>query len=313
MPPNIDRSLPSGSLSRRRRSGAWPPILAWNALEENKYYLFDYYRDNCATRVRNLIDNATDGALHAATHTPASFTWREHTERLAADDPFVFFGLDLAMGGFIDQPITFWEEMFLPAKLEEGLRRTVVPVEDASGTHGANGSWSRPRQFWWLPVACRRERRRRIGRRSFSRLGARPPFFSCSSDGAPGEAVARSSSPSASPSRCSAACSAFSDACSRSCGRSPTTKSLIATRTSCSAFPSLFSWHGRAFAWRSGEAAPPREPTGLRASGSVAPPPGLALKVLPWFGQHNEHLIAFFLPLWAGIALSTRLVTGPRR
>ena len=118
-------------MSAQKRSLA--DFLAWNAREENKYYLFDYYRDNCATRVRDLIDGTTDGALHVATNTPAALTWREHTERLTADAPLVYFGLDLAMGGFIDRPISFWEEMFLPAKLEEGLRRTVIGVIDTSG------------------------------------------------------------------------------------------------------------------------------------------------------------------------------------
>ena len=30
-------------------------FLSWNARDENKYYVFDYYRDNCATRLRDLI------------------------------------------------------------------------------------------------------------------------------------------------------------------------------------------------------------------------------------------------------------------
>jgi hypothetical protein len=98
-------------------------FLAWNARDENKYYVFDYYRDNCATRVRDIVDRATGGALAAASRAPAAMTWREHTQRLTAHAPWVYAGLHVTMGPLIDQPITQWEEMFLPAELAEGLGR----------------------------------------------------------------------------------------------------------------------------------------------------------------------------------------------
>jgi hypothetical protein len=286
-------------------------FLAWNAREENKYYLFDYYRDNCATRVRNLIDNATDGALHAATNTPASFTWREHTERLAADDFFVYLGLDLAMGGFIDQPIMFWEEMFLPAKLEEGLRRTVVPKDDASGAPALRPiveaetivvasprppprpsppNWTT--QFFIVGSAAaallvvlgwgtkRDFRAVRIGYGLvIALLGMVLGLLGC--------------------------LFLFLWA---------VTNHEVAHRNEnllqCVPFALVLVWHGAALA-RGRRAAAERAHLVARiALGCSAA--GLALKVLPWFYQRNEHLIAFFLPLWAGIALSTRLAAARR-
>jgi hypothetical protein len=98
-------------------------FLEWNARDENKYYVFDYYRDNCATRVRDLVDRASRGALARVSTNPADLTWRGHTERLSAEDVPVYLGLYLAMGSFIDRPITQWEEMFLPAKVAEGMER----------------------------------------------------------------------------------------------------------------------------------------------------------------------------------------------
>ena len=38
-----------------------------NALDENKYYRYDYFVDNCSTRLRDALDRALDGALRAAT------------------------------------------------------------------------------------------------------------------------------------------------------------------------------------------------------------------------------------------------------
>lgn len=38
-------------------------FVEWNAREENKFYLYDYYRDNCSTRVRDAIDRAPFGEV----------------------------------------------------------------------------------------------------------------------------------------------------------------------------------------------------------------------------------------------------------
>jgi hypothetical protein len=105
-------------------------FLRWNAAPENRYYLFDYYRDNCSTRVRDLLDRALGGALARASTSPASMSWRAHTQRLSADDLPVYFGLYAAMGNVIDRPISQWEEMFLPDKLEQildGMERPGKP------------------------------------------------------------------------------------------------------------------------------------------------------------------------------------------
>lgn len=92
-----------------------------NLKEENKYYRYDYYRDNCSTRIRDALDRHLDGRLAEASHAPAPLTYREHTRRLTVGVPFLFFGLDLAMGPVIDQPLTEWEEMFLPSRVAAKL------------------------------------------------------------------------------------------------------------------------------------------------------------------------------------------------
>lgn len=100
-----------------------------NVKPENAYYRYDYYRDNCATRIRDVIDRFTGGRLAAASHGPAGLTYRQHTRRLTVGAPFLFFGLDLAMGPLIDQPVTEWDEMFLPSRVAAKLEQ----VTDANG------------------------------------------------------------------------------------------------------------------------------------------------------------------------------------
>lgn len=89
-----------------------------NAQPENRYYRYDYYRDNCSTRVRDAIDRILGGALAQASQGTTPFTYRDHTRRLTEGSRLLYFGLDLAMGPYIDRPLSEWEAMFLPAELD---------------------------------------------------------------------------------------------------------------------------------------------------------------------------------------------------
>ena len=42
-------------------------FVQWNALPQNKFYRYDYYRDNCSTRLRDALDHAVSGQLQLAT------------------------------------------------------------------------------------------------------------------------------------------------------------------------------------------------------------------------------------------------------
>jgi hypothetical protein len=102
-------------------------FLLWNAREENKFYRYDYYRDNCSTRVRDAIDRAAGGALRRATaDMPTASTYRSHTRRLTRGEPAVYTGIQLALGHPADAPISAWEESFLPTRLEKHVRRATV-------------------------------------------------------------------------------------------------------------------------------------------------------------------------------------------
>lgn len=103
-------------------------FVEWNAREENRYYRYDYYRDNCSTRVRNALDRALGGALHRAlAGVPTGTTWRSHTRRLTDGDAAVYSGIQLALGRGADVPLDAWEEGFLPVRLMARVRTLQVP------------------------------------------------------------------------------------------------------------------------------------------------------------------------------------------
>jgi hypothetical protein len=106
-------------------------FLRWNAEPEHRYYHYDYYRDNCSTRVRDAIDRVLNGAIRRQTDTvPAGTTYRFHTQRLTANDPLIFTALLAALGPGVDRPITAWDEMFLPLKMRSWVRTVSVPGPD---------------------------------------------------------------------------------------------------------------------------------------------------------------------------------------
>ena len=110
-------------------------FLEWNAREENRYYRYDYYLDNCSTRLRDALDGVVGGALRAATGTaPAGTTFRQETRRLSGADLPLYTGLMLGLGPATDRPISQWEEMFLPVRMMERLRTIQVEGADSAPT-----------------------------------------------------------------------------------------------------------------------------------------------------------------------------------
>jgi hypothetical protein len=89
---------------------------------ENRDYLYDYYRNNCSTRVRDAIDRAIGGELSATSRdVTASQTWRDHTRRLSSSDFWLYLGLEIVLGARVDRPISRWDEMFIPEILADAL------------------------------------------------------------------------------------------------------------------------------------------------------------------------------------------------
>lgn len=103
-----------------------------NALEENRFYRYDYFLDNCSTRARDALDIVLGGALRTALEpVPANVSYRTETLRLNVVDPWLFLGMDIALGAPADRPLNAWQAGFIPMRLRDALR--TVSVKDASG------------------------------------------------------------------------------------------------------------------------------------------------------------------------------------
>lgn len=102
-----------------------------NALEENKYYRYDYFLDNCSTRLRDALDIALDGSLRGRFEPMRTeWTYRSEATRLMTPEGLTQAGMDVALGPRADVPLTAWESMFIPMRLRDFLRDVTVPTTD---------------------------------------------------------------------------------------------------------------------------------------------------------------------------------------
>ena len=101
--------------------------LAWNALPENAEYRYEYFTQNCSTRVRDALDRTLDGALRRRLEPQAtSFSLRQTATRLISPHPALMLGMDAGMGPAADVPQNLWQQAFVPMTLMEALRVVTV-------------------------------------------------------------------------------------------------------------------------------------------------------------------------------------------
>ena len=90
-------------------------FLRWNAQAENRDYFYNHFFDNCSTRVRDALDEFTDGAVSdAARLRRPGWTFRDQTLAANAGNIAYLIALDLGSGSNQDEQPTAVEELFLP-------------------------------------------------------------------------------------------------------------------------------------------------------------------------------------------------------
>lgn len=115
--------------------------LAASILPANSRYLYHHYHENCATRLRDFIDEAVDGQFKQQTKQQGRLTYRQHTLRYSAHNPLMQWLLMFLMNDTIDKPIRQWDEMFLPDELAKYAGESFVTdsTGDSSPLVKSNG------------------------------------------------------------------------------------------------------------------------------------------------------------------------------
>jgi hypothetical protein len=114
----------------RRETARLVRRLAWNARPEHRPYPYDMWQRNCATQIRDLLDEAVGGRIADRLRaTRGSGTRRELVRSALRPWPLVALGLDIVLNAQADRPLSAWEEAFLPGRLREQLRAVPASVD----------------------------------------------------------------------------------------------------------------------------------------------------------------------------------------
>jgi len=143
-------------------------FLEWNMLPENQYYYYDYFYDNCATRIRDALVNVFKNKIEFdGSYIETDYTIRQLTDLYLKEQPWGDLGIDLCLGLPMDVSATPYMYMYLPDYIESGLnnakiirdgvasplvRKTLVTYESKSENTSDNSLFTPQKIFWTLFV-----------------------------------------------------------------------------------------------------------------------------------------------------------------
>ena len=102
-------------------------FLEKNYRPENRDYAYDFFFNNCATKIRDLIeDNGFISGLQINQTPDAQKTFRELLSENLTANSWALFGVNLALGAKVDKIATPREYQFLPTYLSESLEMITI-------------------------------------------------------------------------------------------------------------------------------------------------------------------------------------------
>jgi hypothetical protein len=107
--------------------------LKWNAAPENREYLYDYFYDNCATRIRDVVVKTLgDDVSFDGSYVTTDYTIRQLTDIYLEPFPWLDLGIDICLGLPMDKKASPYEYMFLPDYIESGFDHATVRNDTAT-------------------------------------------------------------------------------------------------------------------------------------------------------------------------------------
>ena len=98
-----------------------------NLAEENRYYKYDFFYDNCSTRLRDIIfKSKSSQAFSPPPFLPEGLTFRDHLHTYLdrAEMNWTRLGIDIILGLEADTKMSISDAMFLPEFLARGVDAT---------------------------------------------------------------------------------------------------------------------------------------------------------------------------------------------
>jgi hypothetical protein len=137
-------------------------FLAWNIQPQNQYYRYDYFYNNCATKMRDVVKGVLkEGVIFDSTYIKTNYTIRNLTDLYLHQQPWGDLGIDICLGLPMDKKARPYEYMFLPDYIESSfdhatnnsvgeplVRKKIIVYEP--GPEKAPFHWFHP----WIVFGC---------------------------------------------------------------------------------------------------------------------------------------------------------------
>ncbi len=101
-------------------------VLNENLKEENKYYKYDFFLDNCTTRLRDIIEKSKNPQPKFPAVMPGNTRFRQaiHQYLDSGKQYWSKLGIDILLGAKTDRVMTSREQQFLPDNLMMALEKS---------------------------------------------------------------------------------------------------------------------------------------------------------------------------------------------
>lgn len=101
--------------------------------QETWSYRYNFFKDNCTTRARNIIEQAIDGHIvYAPSDTNNTVSYRSIIHEYTADSPWDEIGQDVLLGAEADKPINGQAQQFVPYHLEKAFSNANILRTDGT-------------------------------------------------------------------------------------------------------------------------------------------------------------------------------------
>ncbi|HRW98976.1 MAG TPA: DUF4105 domain-containing protein [Cyclobacteriaceae bacterium] len=101
--------------------------LQWNARPENQNYLYDYFYNNCATKIRDVFKEVLKEEIEFdGSFVTTDYTIRELTDIYLKEQPWGDLGIDICLGLPMDKKASPYEYMFLPDYVESSFNHASI-------------------------------------------------------------------------------------------------------------------------------------------------------------------------------------------
>lgn len=95
-------------------------FLIWNARPENQNYRYRYYQNNCASKIRDVLESQLGDAVRwDSSFLQTGHSFRRKTDEYLSELPWGDLGIDICLGLPIDRNMYAREYMFLPDYVEQ--------------------------------------------------------------------------------------------------------------------------------------------------------------------------------------------------